>query len=150
SGKGAPADRTRSPAGDAEKGIRRRTSTNHERKRHRPQYCSTAVTLANGNPHLMRTLPRNGSAKHGAGAQVRSISGVLLWLLLCLGALPCPAADPQSYKVDMASTGDSDMNATLKATSDLITLRTSAPVGPFGLIGRARSDLGRLKTVLES
>src|SRR6185312_4779340 len=39
---------------------------------------------------------------------------------------------------------------TLKATSDLITLRTSAPVGPFGLIGRARSDLGRLKTVLES
>src|SRR5262249_748936 len=35
-------------------------------------------------------------------------------------------------------------------TSNLITLRTSAPVGPFGLIGRARSDLGRLKTVLES
>jgi translocation and assembly module TamA len=30
------------------------------------------------------------------------------------------------------------------------TLRTSAPVGPFGLIGRARSDLDRLKTVLES
>jgi translocation and assembly module TamA len=42
------------------------------------------------------------------------------------------------------------MNATLKATSDLMTLRTSAPVGPFGLIGRARSDVGRLKTVLES
>ena len=60
------------------------------------------------------------------------------------------AADPQSYKVDLASTGNSEMNATLKATSDLITLRTSAPVGPFGLIGRARSDLERLKTVLES
>ena len=60
------------------------------------------------------------------------------------------AADPQSYKVDLASTGKSDMNATLKATSDLVTLRTSAPVGPFGLIGRARSDLERLKTVLES
>jgi translocation and assembly module TamA len=73
-----------------------------------------------------------------------------LWLVACLLALPARAADPQSYKVDMASTGDSDMNATLKATSDLITLRTTAPVGPFGLIGRARSDLGRLKTVLES
>lgn len=60
------------------------------------------------------------------------------------------AADPQPYKVEMASTGDSDLNSTLKATSDLITLRKSAPVGPFGLIGRARGDLDRLKTVLES
>jgi len=75
---------------------------------------------------------------------------LILVLGACLLVRPCQAADPQSYKVDMASTGDSDMNATLKATSDLITLRTSAPVGPFGLIGRARSDLGRLKTVLES
>ena len=81
---------------------------------------------------------------------MRSISGVLFLLIACLLALPGRTADPQSYKVDMASTGDSDMNATLKATSDLITLRTTAPVGPFGLIGRARSDLGRLKTVLES
>jgi len=98
----------------------------------------------------MRTLPRNGSPKHGAGAQVRGISGVLFLVMACLVAQLCYGADPQPYKVDMASTGDSDMNATLKATSDLITLRTTAPVGPFGLIGRARSDLGRLKTVLES
>lgn len=63
---------------------------------------------------------------------------------------PSFAADPQPYRVDIASTGNSDMNATLKATSELLTLRTSAPVGPFGLIGRARSDVDRLKTVLES
>jgi translocation and assembly module TamA len=74
----------------------------------------------------------------------------LLWAVLLLLGSQAYAADPQSYKVDLASTGNSDMNATLKATSDLITLRTSAPVGPFGLIGRARSDLERLKTVLES
>ena len=42
------------------------------------------------------------------------------------------------------------MDATLRATSDLIALRTSAPVSPFGLIARARSDIDRLKTVLES
>ena len=42
------------------------------------------------------------------------------------------------------------MDATLHATSDLIALRTSAPVSPFGLIARARSDIDRLKTVLES
>jgi translocation and assembly module TamA len=115
----------------------------------------------------MRTLPRNGSPKHDAGTQVSEKPGAgcgnpwkFLWpsvaLVLVLAmtgyyiATPAYAADPQPYKVDLASTGNSEMNATLKATSDLVTLRTSAPVGPFGLIGRARSDLDRLKTVLES
>jgi translocation and assembly module TamA len=74
----------------------------------------------------------------------------MLIVIAALLAMRAHAADPQSYKVDMASTSDSDMNATLKATSDLISLRTTAPVGPFALIGRARSDLDRLKTVLES
>ena len=60
------------------------------------------------------------------------------------------AADPQSYRVDIASTGDGDRDATLKSTSDLQTLRTSAPVSPFGLIARARADIDRFTTVLES
>jgi translocation and assembly module TamA len=60
------------------------------------------------------------------------------------------AADPQIYKVDLASAGGGDIDATLKATSDLIALRSSAPVSPFGLIARARSDVDRLTTVLES
>jgi translocation and assembly module TamA len=115
----------------------------------------------------MRTLPRNGSPKHDAGPQVSDKSGAgcgslwkALWrylatvLVLATAssyvAAPARAADPQPYKVELGSTGNSDMNATLKATSDLVTLRSSAPVGPFGLIGRARSDLDRLKTVLES
>ena len=80
-------------------------------------------------------------------------SGVLLLLLtavLLYGASRAYAADPQPYKVDMVSTGDSSLNSTLKATSELEALRKTAPVGPFGLIGRARGDLERLKTVLES
>ncbi|MBV8806241.1 MAG: BamA/TamA family outer membrane protein [Sinobacteraceae bacterium] len=78
-------------------------------------------------------------------------SGVLLLIALLLRvAVAAHAADPQSYKVDMASTPDSSLSSTLKATSDLETLRKTAPVGPFGLIGRARGDLERLKTVLES
>src|SRR3984957_19634161 len=60
------------------------------------------------------------------------------------------AADPQAYQVDLASVGNNDIDQTLKATSDLLSLRTSAPVGPFGLIARARSDTDRLKTALES
>lgn len=126
----------------------------------------------------MRTLPRNGRAKQISGIHVRDKSGDgngfprltrpqarprsaasrgryslachLALLLACCLATIAHAADPQTYKVEMASTGNSDMNATLKATSELMTLRTSAPVGPFALIGRARSDLDRLKTVLES
>jgi translocation and assembly module TamA len=79
-------------------------------------------------------------------------SGVLLLIAIVLlrGASAAYAADPQPYKVEMDSTGDSSLNSTLKATSELETLRKSAPVSPFGLIGRARADLERLKTVLES
>ena len=60
------------------------------------------------------------------------------------------AADPQPYRVELASTGNGALDSTLKATSQLVALRTSAPVDPFGLIARARGDLDRLKTVLES
>jgi translocation and assembly module TamA len=73
-------------------------------------------------------------------------------LIALLGALAAPAwaADPVSYKVDHFSTGEGSMDATLRATSDLVTLRTSAPVSPYALIARARSDVVRLKTVIES
>jgi translocation and assembly module TamA len=60
------------------------------------------------------------------------------------------AADPQAYQVDLASVGNNEIDQTLKATSDLLSLRSSAPVSPFGLIARARSDTDRLKTALES
>jgi translocation and assembly module TamA len=76
-----------------------------------------------------------------------------LWILLAgwTGCLSLAhAADPQSYKVDIASTGNGAMDSTIKATSELASLRKSAPVDPFGLIARARGDVSRLKTVLES
>ena len=74
----------------------------------------------------------------------------LLLILLTSVAVPARAADPQTYRVEFASTGNSSVDSTLKATSQLQTLRTSAPVDPFGLIARARGDIDRLKTVLES
>jgi translocation and assembly module TamA len=72
----------------------------------------------------------------------------MLIAFACMSAVR--AADPQSYRVDLAATGDASMDATLHATSDLIALRKSAPVSPFGLIARARAEVDRLKTVLES
>ena len=64
--------------------------------------------------------------------------------------LPAHAADPQTYRVEIASSGDDAMDATLKASSELLSLRASAPVSPFGLVARARGDVDRLRTVLES
>ncbi len=74
--------------------------------------------------------------------------GALLVLLAMVA--PAHAADPQPYRVEIASTGNGALDSTLKATSQLATLRTSAPVDAFGLIARARSDVGRLTTVVES
>jgi translocation and assembly module TamA len=70
--------------------------------------------------------------------------------VVCLLNVPAAhGADPQPYRVELAPTGDRKLDATLKETSQLLALRSS-PVSPFGLIGRARGDLSRLKTVLES
>jgi translocation and assembly module TamA len=79
-------------------------------------------------------------------------SSVTPFLLLCalFACWAARAADPQAYKVALAPVGNDDIDQTLKATSDLISLRASAPVSPFGLIARARSDSDRLKTALES
>src|SRR5580700_726913 len=65
---------------------------------------------------------------------------------------PCiaQAADPQPYRVQLQSTGNGALDSTLKATSQLVALRVSVPVDPFGLIARARGDLDRLNTVLQS
>jgi translocation and assembly module TamA len=73
----------------------------------------------------------------------------LLIAVAAFGSL-AHAADPQPYRVEIASVGNGDMDATLKSTSDLLSLRRTAPVSPFGLIARARSDVDRLTTALES
>ena len=65
-------------------------------------------------------------------------------------ALPALGADPQNYKIRLDGPVARDIASTLSASSDLVSLRKSAPVSPLGLILRARSDTVRLKTVLES
>jgi len=88
---------------------------------------------------------------------LRSTSARFRWLALraliavAFGfAHPAVAADPQSYDLDFGSAAGGSLDDTLRATSDLDSLRKNAPVSPFGLLARARSDVDRLKTVLES
>jgi translocation and assembly module TamA len=73
----------------------------------------------------------------------------LVFAVTAVGSL-AHAADPQPYKVEVVSVGNSEIDSTLKATSDLVSLRSTAPVSPFGLIARARSDVDRLTTALQS
>lgn len=75
------------------------------------------------------------------------------WWLLTLAlwyTTPASAADPQPYSVTIQGTGIAALDSTLHASSQLDSLRKSAPVGPFALIGRAQDDGERLGTVLDS
>ena len=60
------------------------------------------------------------------------------------------AADPQPYDVSFASTGDGDLDSTLQASSQLNALHDKAAISPFSLKIRARQDIDRLDTVLQS
>ncbi len=72
-------------------------------------------------------------------------------LLLAAAALqPAAAADPLPYTVELPPTGEAALDQALKDSANLITLRESAPVGPFALVSRARDDQARLGDALSS
>ncbi len=60
------------------------------------------------------------------------------------------AADPQPYTVSLAKTGNDALDQALHDSSNLVSLRESAPVGPFALIERAREDAVRFEAALHS
>lgn len=64
--------------------------------------------------------------------------------------MPARAADPQPYSLTLAQTGNAELDAALKGSSQLAALRAIAPVGPFALVIRARDDVPRLETALKS
>ena len=60
------------------------------------------------------------------------------------------AADPVKYTVSIAKTGNGALDAAISGSSQLVALRTKAPAGSFAVVARARSDIGRLRTALDS
>lgn len=78
----------------------------------------------------------------------RRIQLLVAVAMLLLDASAAVAADPQGYTVKLAGTGDAAIDAALRSSSSLETLRKTAPAGPFALVGRARNDIDRLETVL--
>jgi len=73
-----------------------------------------------------------------------------LFFAACCAADPAHAADPQPYTVTIAKTGSDTIDTTLAASAQLVTLHGKVPVPPFALIERARSDIPRLQTALDS
>ncbi len=78
---------------------------------------------------------------------IRCLTIVLLAAFLAPVAL---AADPQGYSINLPDTGDGAVDAALHDSSLLVTLRGKVQAPPFALIDRARGDLGRFETVLQS
>lgn len=73
------------------------------------------------------------------------------WILAALAGLIPPhsnAADPQPYAVTLTPTGDDTVDAALRDSSTLVSLRGTAPVGPFALAQRAREDAARFEAAL--
>jgi translocation and assembly module TamA len=60
------------------------------------------------------------------------------------------AADPLAYTVAISKTGVAPLDAAIVGSLQLVTLRTRAPAGPFAVITRARQDIPRLQTALDS
>src|SRR5438477_10866759 len=76
------------------------------------------------------------------------VGSLLLAVVSSFGLSISHAADPQSYTVTIAPTGNEALDTALKDSSQLESLRGTAPVGPFALVGRAQQDIDRLQTVL--
>lgn len=74
----------------------------------------------------------------------------LLSLLVTAGPKGLLAADPQSYDVTLKPTGDAALDAALRDSSSLVSLRTTAPVAGFAMVERARQDVQRFDTALHS
>ena len=78
-------------------------------------------------------------------ANLAALTLAVLW-----SAAPVYAADPQDYKVTIDGTGAPDLDATLHDSAQLVTLQGKVAVPPFALVERARSDIARLQTALDS
>lgn len=90
-----------------------------------------------------------GQARRGVG--FRFAAALIVFGVTALAVTErSPAADPQPYTVAIAATGNGALDAALTDASQLEALREKAKVGPFALVARAKEDVGRYQSVLQS
>lgn len=80
----------------------------------------------------------------------RRPSRLVAALAFLLAPGPLQAADTQTYSVTVSGTSSAEVEAALRASSQLVTLAGSGPIPAFALVSRARNDLARIQTALDS
>jgi translocation and assembly module TamA len=86
---------------------------------------------------------------HDRGCRIgRSAAALFAIAAFALTTPRARAADPQPYTVNLEKTGNDALDQALHDSSNLVSLRESAPVGPFALVERAREDASRFVTAL--
>jgi translocation and assembly module TamA len=80
------------------------------------------------------------------------VLGFCLCLLVGIASSQEEPAEPAvvKYRTEISETGDSGLDAALRAVSQLLQLQEQAPTGAIGLVERARSDRDRFARALES
>src|SRR5579871_3004409 len=79
-----------------------------------------------------------------------NLFAVVVALVFAFKASSACAAELQSYTVDISGTGFAQIDAVLRASSQLVTLRGSGPIPSFALVTRAQSDISRFQTAIDS
>jgi translocation and assembly module TamA len=80
----------------------------------------------------------------------RLVAGLVITGVFAVMTPLLRAANPQPYTVTLGKTDNSALNAALSGSSQLVSLRETAPAGPFALVARARDDEARFITALRS
>src|SRR5690606_24057204 len=75
--------------------------------------------------------------------------GVALTAALLAYAGPLRAADPQGYSVSLTGV-EGEIASVMRDSSQLFLLADAEPIPPFALVMRAREDVPRLRTVMDS
>ena len=101
-----------------------------------------------------RGLPQNTGPPPQPVLQLTRSVSILGFMVAALAIVLPPgaanAADPQPYKVTIQTSGQDEIDAILRSSSQLDGLRDKVPVPPFALLQRARADIPRLQTALDS
>jgi translocation and assembly module TamA len=109
--------------------------------------CSKA-NPATSNPQ--RPLKRRTCRHHTVSQVTQSLPRFVLAGLLAMAPLAAMAADPQPYKVSIQGSGVGEIDTVLRSSSQLVSLQDKVPVPPFALVQRARADIPRFQTALDS
>lgn len=82
--------------------------------------------------------------------ELRVLFPAALLVLVGISTSASRAAIPQPYAVKLGSVENKAMGTALHDASTLLSLEKKAPVGGFALVERARQDVTRFQTVLQS